>query len=460
MTAPAESIKTVLELDLAAYSDVARVLEENLDIQAVKRFEDQIQSFVDEGLNELGMRREEVVFGTAGDNALLFFDNAQAMHQFAAVVHRTTERHNREKSVDSAKRWFRMGAATGPVLLLMAQRRIVGTTVVRAVRLESGAETGQLVVDRATYEALPIELQKHYGAEEIVEGKRDERFMAHRCTFVNVPKSSSSLRRVLDIKTGPRSDKRTSKAARKSVVLLGSIALLVLGLTIVLFRQIPYVSGGGWSVLALSVVVPAFFYVTLRFFVKAVRNFMVLFMSLAILGMVANMSYWVSRPVYLSLPQNGSSPPPPTQLITMEKVAAYRRARALAISMQVGGITQGDKHANISVQPLEESALVLSNYSALVAEIYRGAWILSTNEWKNTNATAVAWLTVLKNGEPLKPELDWRRALVSLNDSSLMESVQRTFDRVRSLPPLPNTYTATNAEFVVVFYVGQTNINR
>jgi len=30
-----------------AYADVARVLEENLDVWAVKAFEDQIQSFVD-----------------------------------------------------------------------------------------------------------------------------------------------------------------------------------------------------------------------------------------------------------------------------------------------------------------------------------------------------------------------------------------------------------------------------
>ena len=40
-------MRTVLELDLAAYADVARVLEENLDVWAVKAFEDQIQSFVD-----------------------------------------------------------------------------------------------------------------------------------------------------------------------------------------------------------------------------------------------------------------------------------------------------------------------------------------------------------------------------------------------------------------------------
>ncbi len=40
-------MRPVLELDLAAYADVARVLEENLDVWAVNIFENQIQSFVD-----------------------------------------------------------------------------------------------------------------------------------------------------------------------------------------------------------------------------------------------------------------------------------------------------------------------------------------------------------------------------------------------------------------------------
>ncbi len=45
---PAQQLmRPVLELDLAAYADVARVLEENLDVWAVKAFEGQIQSFVD-----------------------------------------------------------------------------------------------------------------------------------------------------------------------------------------------------------------------------------------------------------------------------------------------------------------------------------------------------------------------------------------------------------------------------
>lgn len=177
------NVRTVLELDLVAYSDVARALEENLNIQAVKIFQDQIQSFVDAGLNDLNLKRDDVVLGTAGDNAILIFDDAVLMHNFAKAVQEATEKHNRKRSVESAKRWFRMGAATGTVLVIPSERRIVGTTVARAVRLEAAAEKGQLIIDADTYNALPEDLKKCYGDEEIISGKRDERFNVRRCVF-------------------------------------------------------------------------------------------------------------------------------------------------------------------------------------------------------------------------------------------------------------------------------------
>ncbi|QEL17598.1 nucleotidyl cyclase domain-containing protein [Limnoglobus roseus] len=176
--------KTVLELDLVSYSDVARILEDHLDVYAVKAFQDQIQSFVDEGLQLLGLRRDDVVFGTAGDNALLFFNDAATAHRFSEAVHRVSANHNSKRAAESAKRWFRIGAATGPVLVLPAERRVVGTTVTRAVRLEAAALRGELVIDAATFDALPDELKTAYGAEEVISGKRDERYSARRCVFI------------------------------------------------------------------------------------------------------------------------------------------------------------------------------------------------------------------------------------------------------------------------------------
>lgn len=183
---PQTSIKTVLEIDLYSYNDIATFIEENLDVAAVKAFEDQIHRFVDYGLNAVGLRRDDVVLGTAGDNAVLIFDDATTMHRFAEAVHQATAIHNRSKTVELAKRWFRMGAATGIVEFDPSKRRIVGITTARAVRLEAASGKGQLVVDLATFDALREDLRRLYGIEETIEGKREERYKARRCTLINV----------------------------------------------------------------------------------------------------------------------------------------------------------------------------------------------------------------------------------------------------------------------------------
>ena len=79
---PHTSTKTVLEIDLYSFNDIATFIEENLDVAAVKAFEDQIQRLVDYGLTALRLRRDDVVLGTAGDNAVLIFDDANTMHRF------------------------------------------------------------------------------------------------------------------------------------------------------------------------------------------------------------------------------------------------------------------------------------------------------------------------------------------------------------------------------------------
>src|SRR5689334_17590782 len=84
----------------------------------------------------------DVVLGTSGDNAVLILDDANTMHRFAEAVRQATVIHNRSKTVDLAKRWFRMGAATGIVEVDTSKRRIVGITTARAVRLEAAAEKG------------------------------------------------------------------------------------------------------------------------------------------------------------------------------------------------------------------------------------------------------------------------------------------------------------------------------
>jgi adenylate cyclase len=215
--------KTILEMDLVAYSDVARLLEENLNVAAVKVFQDQIQEFVDYGLSVIGLHRDDVVMSTAGDNAILMFDDATTMHKFAQAVQTQTLAHNSVRSVESAKRWFRMGAATGVVLIMPAERRIVGSTIARAVRLEAAAEIGQLVVDTATFDTLPDSSKELYGSVDIIKGKRAERFEGRRCTLIDVPKSSKPIRSILNsprTKLSSEKHRRTDFDNRPAIVIL------------------------------------------------------------------------------------------------------------------------------------------------------------------------------------------------------------------------------------------------
>jgi class 3 adenylate cyclase len=178
------SIKTVVELDLVGYSDVARVLQENLDTEAIARLNTQIQEFVEAGLKATGAEREQVLLKTTGDGAILAFDRSEDAHRFAVGVHRATQEHNIKRSLPFSKRWFRIGIATGD-LYREPNGDIAGTVIADAVRLEAAGLPGQIITDATTFDSLPADLQTLYGSEEIVAGKRDERFAARRSTVVS-----------------------------------------------------------------------------------------------------------------------------------------------------------------------------------------------------------------------------------------------------------------------------------
>jgi class 3 adenylate cyclase len=181
------SRKTVVELDLVGYSSVARTLEENLGVEVVARFNQQIQTFVDAGLKAVHAGRERAVKATTGDGAILAFGKPADAHRFAEAVHKAAEAHNQKRTEPSAQRWFRIGIATGDLderPRAGGGREIAGVVIANAVRLEGAAKPGQTVADAATFDSLPPSLRKHYGPEEIVRGKREERFVAHRCTVI------------------------------------------------------------------------------------------------------------------------------------------------------------------------------------------------------------------------------------------------------------------------------------
>ena len=55
-----------------------------------------------------------------------------------------------------------------------------GTTIANAVRLEGACKTGEVLIGSEAWAELGADGRKWYGAEEIVKGKRNEEFRAHR----------------------------------------------------------------------------------------------------------------------------------------------------------------------------------------------------------------------------------------------------------------------------------------
>ncbi|MBH8566668.1 adenylate/guanylate cyclase domain-containing protein [Nostoc sp. CENA67] len=174
---------TVVELDLVGYGNLVKKGEEEYGVDIVPRLNQQIQGFIDGGLNKVNQKREEVVIARNGDNAVILFEDANDAYRFAEAVHQATQLHNANKTEPSAKRWFRIGAATGEIT--EDNGRVTGYVIVKAYRLEASAKLGEFVVDSDTYQALDFELQQKYGIEETLNGKYDESFRVRRCKMIS-----------------------------------------------------------------------------------------------------------------------------------------------------------------------------------------------------------------------------------------------------------------------------------
>lgn len=187
-------IKTVVEIDLVGYSDIVRPLEDNLGVEVVAKLNQKIQEFIDIGLTKVNTNREKVVKATNGDNALVVFESPIDAHYFAKAVHEHTKKHNDLRKTPSAERWFRIGCATGELSEIRekGKEEIAGVVIADAYRLEAAAKPGEILIDTTTYAKLPAELQKEYGSEEEVSGKRNERLRAHRCRVIPTHEEKST----------------------------------------------------------------------------------------------------------------------------------------------------------------------------------------------------------------------------------------------------------------------------
>jgi class 3 adenylate cyclase len=200
--------KVVAVIDLSRYSDIGKELEQHLGVEAVAKLNGQVQSLIKDALADASIQAARLPYKNTGDGAIIILDTAEQGSRFAEALHRAAHNHNLKKVVPLAQRHFRVGLWTGPIILQSQETAdgqfvgfdFAGTCIANAVRLEGACKTGEVLIGAHTWGDLPKLMRRLYGDQEVVMGKRNERFPAHR-------------RRVVD--PAPWDDKSGSPAGKK-----------------------------------------------------------------------------------------------------------------------------------------------------------------------------------------------------------------------------------------------------
>jgi len=182
--------KTVIEFDLIGYSQMAVRLQALLGPEAISILNSRIQAPIRQGLMDRGLDWELCVKNTGGDSVVLLLESAAKAHDLAVSVHEWSAANNptNESGDERDALWFRVGIATGPVS--EAFGGIAGAAIIDAVRLEAAGSPGHILIDEATYAALPERCKLKYGPAESVLDKHKVARVVRRFVVINVAQAA------------------------------------------------------------------------------------------------------------------------------------------------------------------------------------------------------------------------------------------------------------------------------
>lgn len=180
--------KFVVVVDLSRYSDICKELEQQLDVTAVAAVNDQVKELIGLGLAAASIPPGRPPYKGTGDGAIIALDTPAEASLFAEKLHQAAESRNRGRDVHLAQRHFRVGIWPGEILLRPephgrgrpATFDFAGTAIANAVRLEGACKTGEVLIGSEAWADLAPDVRRLYGPEEVVKGKRNEEFRAHR----------------------------------------------------------------------------------------------------------------------------------------------------------------------------------------------------------------------------------------------------------------------------------------
>jgi TolB-like protein/class 3 adenylate cyclase/Tfp pilus assembly protein PilF len=223
---------TAVLVDLVGYSDMSRLLEDSLGVQATLSLNQQVQRLIGDALSEAGGTAGDNVVMTTGDGALLTFAEPDRALNFAERLHRCAARHNAGVTEPRARRIFRVGISTGEIAVDPHTGSPAGMAISRAARLEAKADPGGILIDSESWNAASTALKATYNGPEDISGKRDEHFEAYRTQIDSEGTVHAAY--WTDTKSGIATDLEnatlpTISANRRQMLAGGSVALIALG---------------------------------------------------------------------------------------------------------------------------------------------------------------------------------------------------------------------------------------
>jgi TolB-like protein/class 3 adenylate cyclase/Tfp pilus assembly protein PilF len=226
---------TAVLVDLVGYSDMSRLLEDSLGVQATLSLNQQVQRLIGDALAEAGGAAAENVVMTTGDGALLTFADVDQALQFAVSLHRYAARHNAGVTEPRARRVFRVGISTGEIAVDPITGSPAGMAISRAARLEAKADPGGVLIDSESWHAASGEPKTAYHGPEDISGKRDEHFEAYRAQID--PDGVTHAAYWIDTKSEIASNLVSQSGTasppsginRRQIMIGGGAAILVLG---------------------------------------------------------------------------------------------------------------------------------------------------------------------------------------------------------------------------------------
>jgi class 3 adenylate cyclase len=216
--------------DFKGYTERVQILEQTAGPQAAVELRYKVAQYIEETFHRLKTEikpSDYQLIDTAGDG--FFFHFREAKHAFlvAEGLQKLTSAHNAEVTDDIAKHLFRTGAATGDAA--WERGKPVGHVVNVGSRLQSASTGGDLVVDQATFDALPHEMRQQFGQKEIIRDKHDKAYEVYRTAFGRTlsPLPTSNLRSSA-WRSGLLAWPRLTVALAVGILLLGGGALLLM----------------------------------------------------------------------------------------------------------------------------------------------------------------------------------------------------------------------------------------